>query len=37
MAQIEPVVEPNGVTNNICRKSVAFISLYMPILPVTGS
>jgi hypothetical protein len=37
VAEIEPVVEPDGVGDNIWRKSVAFIYVHGPILSVTGS
>ena len=32
VTEAESIVEPNGVTNNIWRKSVAFICIHPPIL-----
>ena len=34
MAQIESVVEPDGVRNDIWRESVTFICVHWPILPI---
>jgi len=37
VAEIESVVEPNGVGNDIWRESVAFIGVHMPMLSTSGS
>ena len=37
MAQIEPVVEPDGVGNYIWRESVAHINIHQPILSTWAS
>jgi hypothetical protein len=37
MAKIESIVEPNGVTNDSWRESVAFICVHEPILTIMGS
>ena len=36
MTLIEPVVQPDGVGNDIWRESVVFVCVHLPILPVTG-
>ena len=35
MTQIESVVEPDGVADDVGRESVALVSIHPPILPVT--
>jgi hypothetical protein len=35
VAEIEAIVEPDAAGNDVWRKSVAFISIHSPILPVT--
>jgi len=37
VAEIESVVEPNGVGNDIWRESVAFIGVHTPMLSTSGS
>lgn len=34
VAQVEPVVQPNCLTDDIWRESVSFICIHPPILPV---
>ena len=36
MAEVESVVEPDGVGNDIWRESVAFVSIHPPILAIWG-
>jgi hypothetical protein len=36
MAEIEAIVQPDCVRNDIWRESVAFISIHSPILSVMG-
>jgi hypothetical protein len=36
MAEVEAIVEPNGVTNDVRRESVAFIGIHPPILSTSG-
>jgi hypothetical protein len=36
MAKIESIVEPNSVTNDSWRKSVPFICVHEPVLPIFG-
>jgi hypothetical protein len=35
MAQVETIVEPDGIGDDVGRESVAFIRIHSPILPVT--
>ena len=37
VAQVEAVVEPDGVGNDIWRESVAFVCIHEPILSIMGS
>jgi hypothetical protein len=37
LAEIESVIEPNGIGNHIWRESVTRISIYAPILPISAS
>ena len=37
MAEVEFVVQPDGVGNDIRRESVAFINSHGPSLPISGS
>jgi hypothetical protein len=37
MAEIEAVVEPDGVGDDIGRESVAFVDVHTPILPISAS
>jgi len=37
MAEVESVVQPDGVGNDIRRESVAFINSHGPSLPISGS
>ena len=37
VAQIEAIVEPNGIRNDIWRESVAFICIHETILAISGS
>ena len=34
MAQVESIVEPDGVADNVRRESLAFIYIHPPILPI---
>ena len=36
MTQIEAIVEPDGVTNDVRWESVAFVCVHEPILPISG-
>ena len=36
MTEIESIIEPNGVRDNIGRESMAFISIHVPILAISG-
>ena len=36
VTEIESIVKPNGIGNNVRWESVAFVSIHLPILPVTG-
>jgi hypothetical protein len=36
VAEIEAIVKPNGVTNDVRRESVAFIGIHPPILSASG-
>ncbi len=36
MAEIESIVEPDGVTDHIWWKSVTFLSIHTPILAISG-
>jgi hypothetical protein len=37
MTEVEPVVEPDCVTNDIGRESVAFVCIHLPILSILES
>ena len=37
MAQVEAIVQPNGVTDDIGGESVTLICIHGPILPIPGS
>ncbi len=37
MAKVEPVVQPNGVTDDIWRESVSFICIHPSILSISVS
>jgi hypothetical protein len=37
VTQVESVVEPDGVGNDVRRESVAFVSIHEPILSIPGS
>ena len=37
MAQVEAIVEPDGVASDVCRESVAPISIHRPILSIWPS
>jgi hypothetical protein len=37
MTQIETMLEPDGVTDDIWWESVAFVSIHPPILSISGS
>ena len=37
VAEIETVVEPDGIGNNVRWESVAFVSIHAPILPISVS
>jgi hypothetical protein len=34
MAEIEAIVEPNSIGNDIGREAVTFLCIHLPILPV---
>ena len=36
VAKVEPAVEPDSVGNDIWRESVAFVSIYLPILSISS-
>jgi hypothetical protein len=36
MAQVEPIVEPDGVGDDIRRESVALVSIHGPILSISA-
>jgi hypothetical protein len=36
VAEIESVVEPDGVTDDVRRESVAFVCIHQPILPISA-
>jgi hypothetical protein len=36
MAEVESVVEPDGVRNDVGRESMAFICVHLPILTISG-
>jgi hypothetical protein len=36
VAQVEALVEPDGVTDDIWRESVTLVCIHTPILPVTA-
>ncbi len=36
MAEIEAIIEPDCVTNNVRRESVAFVGIHSPILPISA-
>jgi hypothetical protein len=36
MAEVETIVEPDGIADDVWRESVAFIGIYPPILSVVG-
>jgi hypothetical protein len=37
VAEIEAIVEPDGVRNNFWREAMAFICVHWPILPISAS
>jgi hypothetical protein len=37
LAEIESVIEPNGIGNHMWRESVTLISIQAPILPISAS
>ena len=37
MAQVEAIVEPDGIGNDIWRESVTFIGIHEPILSISGT
>jgi len=37
VAQVEPMAEPDSVTDDVWREAVAFVGIHAPILAISGS